>query len=721
MTNNLGLTNARYSFIALDEQAMLNFRFHKGGTNSSRVGFGTNSAEIPLDSPQLNLADANQRLNISNSLAKLLSRETLRFLLPTNTYDSNEHLISMHSAIDEDIIPAGYFDNSNGTTNFVAYTDAGKPKFNINDLATNTIFGSSPEARATNLARIISTNLPFFYTRDAGSTLAGLTNTLYASRLAAAIIDYIDADSNITLGNQGEPAGKELTPHAVMVAERNTWESESGGPPYTVRIRSEFFVQLWNPYSVQVTGQARLEIVNRQYLEMRNGGAQTDFNPYTSPLVNVSLLPNEIRVFSFSQTTQDFVNSTTRPSSASTNYPTWPTTSSGSSSLTGHPQFRIFWNNMLMDMNRQQPYMASPANAGLVRNTPGNTLGLLAQRLSCNFCPANPPNTVGDPRANYLVMSDWTILSTLANIMWQGAQQDVAGRSQNFNTLWSNRDFFRRNITQGSALPTISGTPQSLSSTYNATVGLGAPAYIANSPMVSIGELGNIFDPAQANDSGTSASAGTPPSFFRPGGGRSLRIGRPENSYWDQPRTRAMQLLDLFTVNSRGTNTNTLGTSAYTNTPIMQGRVNINTAPRELLSAVFERIAVNSDLGMPAATNISTNIADAIIANRPYNSIADLSKALPAFVNGTNFSLMITNVAGTNEMTALDRAREELFRRSINLLGTQSRAFRIFSIGETLDRKLNTVSRASAEISVELVSETNQVPLQTKIIFKKYH
>jgi hypothetical protein len=153
----------------------------------------------------------------------------------------------------------------------------------------------------------------------------------------------------------------------------------------------------------------------------------------------------------------------------------------------------------------------------------------------------------------------------------------------------------------------------------------------------------------------------------------------------------------------------------------MQGRVNINTAPRELLSAVFERIAVNSDLGMPAATNISTNIADAIIANRPYNSIADLSKALPAFVNGTNFSLMITNVAGTNEMTALDRAREELFRRSINLLGTQSRAFRIFSIGETLDRKLNTVSRASAEISVELVSETNQVPLQTKIIFKKYH
>ena len=124
-------------------------------------------------------------------------------------------------------------------------------------------------------------------------------------------------------------------------------------------------------------------------------------------------------------------------------------------------------------------------------------------------------------------------------------------------------------------------------------------------------------------------------------------------------------------------------------------------------------------------------MADAVISNRPYSRISDLYKAANAFVDGTNYNPPITNVtvtvsnapAGTSTnyvaMAAMDRAREELFARTVNLFGTQSRAFRIYVIGEALDRATNPVSRVALEAAVQLEAQPGQAGLKQVIKWKK--
>jgi hypothetical protein len=296
--------------------------------------------------------------------------------------------------------------------------------------------------------------------------------------------------------------------------------------------------------------------------------------------------------------------------------------------------------------------------------------------------------------------------------------------------MWSARDFVRANLSQGTPLSSESANPVSIATTYSSAAAQSAPAYLRNGAMQSIGELGNIFDPAQANDAGTSISNVTA-AFFRPAGGRSFRVGQPESPYWDAGGLRAIQFLDLFTINSPGTNTTQLGTTAYTNVPVMRGRVNVNTAPREVLASVFEGVAKTSDQGVALGALNAGKMADAVISNRPYSRISDLYKPLGDFVNATNYGGTVTNVTVTISnattasttnyvaMAAMDRAREELFSRTVNLFTTQSRAFRIYIIGEALDKQTNALSRVALEVAVQLEAQQGKQALNQVIKWKK--
>jgi type II secretory pathway component PulK len=728
----------RYAFLVLDEQARLNPLLHRGLEATARTNLGRNAEEIRLDSEAAPIvADEAEVSRIQDAAGNILTPQTLALLLGAD-FESVKHLVSVHTAIDEDIIPSGYLVKNASGTNFAAYADAGKPKYNLNDLATNTIHGSSAEVRALKIAGIISSNLPDFFRRDVGSATAGLAGNLYPTRLAASIVDYIDADAIPTAGLDGEPAGKELAPYVVMVAEKNAWISEDPPPPATnnikVKIQTQFFVQLWNPYTVPVSGAVGFQVQRRQYVELPNGGTQTDFNDYTPAVVQLSppLGPNEMRAIAFDPVEQEFVNPVARPSAKKDNYPRWPQTSSASSDLTGHPQFRLTWNGVVIDMNRQAPEFVAPARSGLVKSATGGNFGPVgAIRWGFNFCPPNAPNTVGDPRATSMSESDWAAAANIASAMWQGRQTDTGGRSQNFQQLWSSRDYVRANLPQGTALASSNANPLAIPSTYQeANDARNAPVFLRNSKMLSIGELGNIFDPAQANDAGISQS-GTTQGFFRPAGGRSLRIGQAESPYWDVGGQRASQLLDLFTLNPLGTNVSDLGSSVYTNIPIMRGRINVNTAPRPVLASVFEGLTLSADRGISSSSADASKISDAVIANRPYSRISDLYKVGAAFANGTNYEPVVTNtivtvsnaVAGTSTnydaMAAMDRAREELFARSINLLGTQSRAFRVFVVGEALDARSNALSRVSLEASIQLKPRQGQSGFVQEIKFKK--
>lgn len=728
----------RYAFLVLDEQARLNPLLHRGFGTTARTNFGQTAEEIRVDTEGAPIvAGASAIQSILQASNQIVTPQTIAFVSGLD-FEPIKHLVSVHQVIDEDIIPTGYLAEEGAAAGFVAYVDGGKPKYNLNDLATNTTYGDSPEKRAVKIAGIISSNLPDFFRRDAGSALGGLSEAVYPTRLAASIVDYIDTDTIPTAGLDGEPAGKELAPYVVMVAEKNTWVSETPPPPasnnITVKIQTQFFVQLWNPYTVPVSGAVGLQVQRRQYVELPNGGTQTDFNDYAPAAVTLDspLRPNEMRAVAFAPVDQEFVNPVTRPSANKANYPRWPQTSSASSDLTGHPHFQLAWNGVVVDMNRQSPQFVAPARSGLVKSATGGSFGPVgAIRWGFNFCPPNSPNTVGDPRGTSMSESDWATLGNIASAMWQGTQTDTGGRRQNFQQLWSSRDYVRANLPQGTALASSNADPLAIPTTYQeATDARNAPVFLGNAEMVSIGELGNIFDPAQADNAGTSQEGNTQ-GFFRPAGGRSLRIGQAESPYWDVGGQRASQLLDLFTVNPLGTNTAELGSTAYTNVPIMRGRINVNTAPKPVLAAVFDGLMLSADRGISTSIVDASKIADAVISNRPYSRISDLYKVGASLVDGSNYtppvpivSVTVSNaLTGTSTtyvaMAAMDRAREELFAKSVNLLGTQSRAFRVFVVGEALDVRSNTLSRVNLEASVELKPLDDQSGFVQEIRMKK--
>jgi len=705
LTNSDGSTNARFAYIMLDEWARVNPRYHGAGLDrTNATNWFSGAGVLPLVTTTNGILTTNQATNARAIVASSLTPHSLAQAFANRSdYESKKHLLTTDDTPSYDVIP-----NS--------YTNGGLPKYDINDLATNIAYGATAQLRAENIASIIKTNLVSFASRDVGSQSEGLTNTTYLNRLAASIVDYIDSDTIPTSANNGEPAGKELAPYAVMVAERNTWVSETPAspapPPVTVKIRTEFFVQLWNPNTVAVSGNISLQVKNRQYIELPNGGPQTDLLDYSAPDVAVNLQPNEMRAYKFAQTDQDFVHQTARPSSTPSNYPRWPTTSSIGAGLTGHPQFRLFWNGSLLDMNRQEPEMDAPASSGLVRSSPGSAFGSVGiQRISFNFSPPNSPNTVGDGRASFLIISDWAGLNNIASALWQGRQTDMGGRRQDFSSMWAQRDYIREDIPQGTAMGSLSSDPSAIASSYTTNSAQTAPAYVKNGRMQSIGELGHIFDPAQVNDTGGNASGGTPPSYFRPAGGRSLRIGQPEFSFgggsssWDQDGFRAIQLIDLFSVNA--TNTNSAGF------PVTFGRVNVNTAPEPVLEALFLNIKISSDTAASGAT-VSTNnvvsLAERLITNRPYARLSDLYRILPDIASGTNFSPVVpTQIGGgTTNLALMDRAREEVFGKFVQLVTTQSRAFRVFVVGQALDQHNGRVlSQAVIESSLVLDSATN--------------
>jgi len=748
----------RFAFLVMDEQARLNPLIHAGLTAEARTNFGRSAAEVVMDaSGAAVFSSSNVRSSYNSQAGGVLTPGNLGLVIGTNAFQQVKHLISLHQAVDEDLIPDGYLTNSTNPASFVAYADAGRPKYNLNDLVLNNTNG--PAQAATNIGSIIQSNLPSFFLRDLGSQTSGLANTFYPNRLAASIVDYIDTDTASTLVNGGEPAGKELAPYVVMIGERNTLVSETpaiGPAPVTVRIRSEFFAQLWNPHTVPVTGQAILQITGRQPVELRGGGPITDFNDFTSASTPVTVRPNEILAVAFGQDEQNFTHPTQRPSSSTNFMATWSNTSSASGALTGHPQFRMRWNGTDLDMNRQKPEMADPANSGLPRSTPAAAFRLPGAvrwqfSVTSERSGGGGMRAVGDPRANFTVSYDWADRgTTLTNALWQGLQNPPAGSAarQNFSTLWAARDFVRADGPFGTPLANSNANPSAITSTWTAASGNNAPSFIRNAPMLSIAELGHIFDPAQVDDSGIAPSAATPPNFLGSVGGRSLRIGQPESQYWaTNAGQQAMRLLDLFTVNPIGTSaipTNSpawarnywngvVTNGVYTNIPLMVGRINVNTAPPEVLSAVFSGIQITSDAGLgsnnPVRAGASQGLITALITNRPYSRISDLQKAMSGFANATNFTWSTTVAnAATNAgnpapaMAAMDRAREELFTKSVNLLTTQSRAFRVYVVGQALGRRTNPIGQVAVEASVLLEPQgtTNSFTgMRPRVVFRK--
>jgi len=258
--------------------------------------------------------------------------------------------------------------------------------------------------------------------------------------------------------------------------------------------------------------------------------------------------------------------------------------------------------------------------------------------------------------------------------------------------------------------------------------------------MQSIGELGNIFDPLFLDNAGAKQTGGSPSSEFVAGGGRTLRIGQSEFSYaapntLDVPGKRASDLLDLFTVN---TTTNTLG---Y---PIMAGRININTASEQVINSLFQSIEIKSDEGTydlndatkpppkfnRLATRSGKTIAQNIIAERqstvatagPMRNIADLNRIMPYLAPADTYQPKLGAGTAASEPLVMDRAREELFSKMVNLVTTQSLTYRVYFIGQHLAKNGSVAATSRGEAIVEMVptGPASQLVYKPKIIYQRF-
>ena len=211
-----------------------------------------------------------------------------------------------------------------------------------------------------------------------------------------------------------------------------------------------------------------------------------------------------------------------------------------------------------------------------------------------------------------------------------------------------------------------------------------APLFVRNAPLQTIGELGHVTDPARvAGPGGISLSRG---------GGRTLRIGQPEHATWfDRNQTGASRtrtswrLADIL--------------STKTNVTI-QGMINPNGALRDngaaLRAALFDLQfqPVAGGLGATGLAGASANAANVVAAvtarltNTAGTGIAS-SAVNPFWERGeiselSLFSTGNTLASGINMSNVFDRGREELVRRSIEMLTPRGSVFSAYVVGQAL-------------------------------------
>lgn len=730
VTNSQGVTNARFCFFVTDEQAKLNLAIHGTATNTNRVGWGQGPENIPVAVPgaAAYLTPSILQTNMSNfstySLAAIGQAFSNR-----DEYERKKHLYALNVVPSAEFIPAGYL-ATNGV--FLEYRDANRPKYDLNALATNIAFGITPEARASNIASVIDQNLTNFKTRDIAFVADGKTNMQirYLERIASSIVDYIDSDTVSTVLSDGEPAGKELAPVITSIAERYNWIGESGsGANWTNIITQTTFVQIWNPYQTNVSGAFGFELFTPstapdssryRYIQMP-GAVQQPMRTVTGTNA-VALRPNEYKVYNMGTATNIVITSV-QCSLNVTNHPVLNQTASTNTILPLHTRYKATWQNGVMDYTANQSQFFDSRGPGLSKSSVGAsaasriTLNGTA-RFSVNYPqygfvdPVKGYRAVSDPRQNYLANYVWeTPAAGSSDVLWNGRNSSSGVMRQDYNVTWARRDFVRANPPLGTS--TGVADPTTAPTTWNAGDASNSIAFIRNAPMQTVAELGNIYDPVQLNDAGFATDAGNPNSWYTSGGGRTLRIAQSEFVYpdtvalpsgserksisWNQDALSASSLLDLFTARP----TNARGVSEVI------GKVNLNTASREVLAALFYGIGQDGDLAFTNSrmtTNGAYIMADAVTNARPFFKISDIKKVYTNALNATNFSPQLGS-ASTNVAAIMDSGREQVLGSLIASLDTRSQAFNVVVLGEALDSKGRVVSQAAirAILAVDII------------------
>lgn len=711
ITNTEGRSIMRYAYVVLDEQARLNPSLHHGLPRTDPLNWdhGTGVLSLTLSN---NLLFTSQEATALNQLSSnTTTLEGFQSAFKTiEEYDAKKLFLTSSSVALPDLIPA-------------SLPEGGHPKYDLNDLATNPLYGATAADRVLHIATIIDRNFPAFKKRDPSLLSQSERDQMrYLNRLAACIVDYISSENPPTLVNGGEPAGQSLTPLVTQTAERCRLFSRTSN---SVTIENQYFLQLWNPYTTTIPagGMASFSVQNRQRLFFGDAPA-TPFEDYKQQSVlTAPLHPNESTVLAFPTVLQTWSASTNVPLNS---FPHWQKGPEGNAIPTEHQPFTFSWNGTLVTMSRRHPVAPGLAEGGLEHDAGSFTNNENAWQ--CNFIPTEKDEAghfrfVGDPRETYLSNYLWKSLSSdtsyVTHTRWKGIMSDATlERAFNPATTWAHRDFVPVSPLPGNKPLSLAMTPDQIASPYDeARDAIMAPLVIRKGPMNSIAELGNINDPAQADDLGRAPNAGSSAdksSIYASGGGRTLRLGQPEFSYWDTSEKRAINLIDLFTVATTNNPSATVikrdsRSNGSFSTIWRDGLINVNTAPHEVLTTLFAGITptsdqrfTNSSITPATAEELATYLEE----HRPYEKLSDLAILTPFLASATTYTPSLsTNISGENVAAVFDRAREEGLGKMISLCAVQSRAFRVYILGQSLNAFGRPLSEALLEASIVLLPQ----------------
>lgn len=221
--------------------------------------------------------------------------------------------------------------------------------------------------------------------------------------------------------------------------------------------------------------------------------------------------------------------------------------------------------------------------------------------------------------------------------------------------------------------------------TINSTTAAGAPMVVADSEMTTIGEFGNVFDPSRIAGSSSDIR-------YARGGGRALRLGQPEqwssvtnhSGLWDGRRDSASRtwtawrLADIFDTSSAETQT---------------GLININGVRRD--GGIAVKAALKGFSFEPSTPSVGSIALTDLQLN---NLIGSISNRLSQALNSTNSPIFWergeiseiplfqagTSLTGANMAQVIDRGREEIVRRLINMVTTKGNTFSVYAVGQAI-------------------------------------
>lgn len=632
------------------------------GLSPAEINYATildPQAADPALPPQLIAARGN--LRTSASLRTVFDSSTEAKLLEPHIhfYDT------LPSTPPPKLIPQGF-----------GYADAGQPAPDLNAFVA--------EKDVDGIAEHIERQLPSFADRKGGFPVG----EDYLKTLAASIIDYADADSDATVG----PGYRGVDSYPFVNEMYDRYEI-TGQTDDATEITVETYIELWNLSQLEISGEVEFTNLNRMTFRMPPG-VNHQFTDWTYPPRKVVIPANGFKVLYLGEKTYSFPHTTGLPIQLDFRA-SWQN------------NFELKWNGVAVDKSR---YGVERTGGYLEIAPRPNGNDEFTYNWKGNGSPTHHRDNgqTGDPRASYYV--DFRIRNhTYERSNWGGrAVKHVSNPGMmNPNTYqvllteWPDKG---NNSTSGIRPPNDRVRPAARTGADTATLDDGtpyppnqpamAPAFISNEGSYgSLAELGHIFDPAQWEKI-TDPADHTPQKTA--GGGLSLAIGRPEFPPFDKDGLRAAQLLDIFSP------TPAAGVTAH--------RINVNTAPREVLRSLFVGLELSADPANPEIVppleyEIGDILADHVIARRmefPLRGLSDLNlickETLPGLEREPFFGNPAAYPVGKTPPEQWDDAgREELFRKTLGLVTFQSKIFRIVVMAEVLDASGRAVARTARE------------------------